>query len=216
MSPRAYYTYVLKRPDGTPFYVGKGCGERYLRCGNNAHAQRVAKQIIDSGLTIGLSIIPASTEVEAFAEEVRLIALYGRIDIGTGSLCNLTDGGDGFSSEAAVAMHALRTPAQRSENARQGAKTLNALLTPEQRSENARQAGRKGGRKGGMKGGITRQALLTPEERRELSRKGATTLNALLTPEQRFANASRARAARRLSQDAFSLDNLPSPKRKIA
>ena len=90
-----FYTYVLRRPDGTPFYVGKGCGERYRWCGN-AHAQRVAQEIIDSGQRIGVDRIPAATEEAAFAEEKRLIALYGRIYLGTGTLCNFTDGGEGF------------------------------------------------------------------------------------------------------------------------
>ena len=35
------------------------------------------------------------TAQEALAEEVRLIAFYGRRDLGTGSLCNMTNGGDG-------------------------------------------------------------------------------------------------------------------------
>jgi hypothetical protein len=88
-----FYTYVLSRPDGTPFYVGKGSGKRFLSCGNNAAAQSIYNDIVGSGQQVQLCLVPAASESAAFTEEERLIALYGRLDKGTGPLCNLTDGG---------------------------------------------------------------------------------------------------------------------------
>lgn len=40
-------------------------------------------------------ITPHESEPEALAREKELIALYGRADLGLGTLFNLTDGGDG-------------------------------------------------------------------------------------------------------------------------
>ena len=92
-----FYTYILFRLDGTPFYIGKGQGKRYTRCGGNNHAQNIAQKIIDESKKILCHIIPAETEEEAFREEIRLILLYGRLDLSTGPLCNYTNGGDGSS-----------------------------------------------------------------------------------------------------------------------
>jgi hypothetical protein len=203
-----YYTYVLIRPDGTPFYVGKGCGKRYLRCGNNAHAQNTYRQVVDSGQQISLNMIEAATEAEAFAEEVRLIALYGRIDTATGTLCNHSDGGEGVRV----------TPEQRVENGRKGAMVTQALLSREQRIEN------------GHKGGSTTASALTPAQRREKSRQAGIAAQALLTPAQKSESGRKARktvrpptleqisvrnkksAMTRWGADAFSLDNLPAPR----
>jgi len=41
-------------------------------------------------------------------------------------------------------------------------------------SEVMREMGRKGGKKGGKKGGTSRMAQLTPEQRREFARQGAS------------------------------------------
>ena len=96
---REFYTYVLSRPDGTPFYVGKGHGKRYLACGGNQHAQNIYKKIIEEDGKVGLTIIYARRgEDEALAREKVLIRWYGRADQGRGSLVNLTDGGDGLSN----------------------------------------------------------------------------------------------------------------------
>ena len=90
-----FYTYILYRPDGDPFYVGKGQGNRYRACGGNTHAMSVAKQITDNGEKIEYLLIPMETEEKAYAEEIRLITLFGRRDLGTGCLCNHSDGGEG-------------------------------------------------------------------------------------------------------------------------
>ena len=92
--PEGFYTYVLAYPDGTPFYVGKGHGKRY-QLGGNEHARRVAAKIRRGGGRHRTEIIRARSEEGAFELEIELIKKYGRRDLGTGILCNFTDGGEG-------------------------------------------------------------------------------------------------------------------------
>ena len=84
-----FYVYAFLREDGTPYYIGKGQGSR-------AWGKR--RTISPPTDTSRISILfEALTESEAFSEEIRLIAFYGRKDLGTGILRNLTDGGEGPS-----------------------------------------------------------------------------------------------------------------------
>lgn len=75
-------------PAGSPYYVGKGHGDRAYaknRKRTKPPANRENIVIVKSGLT----------EPEAFDLEKRLIRWFGRVDQGTGILRNLTDGGEG-------------------------------------------------------------------------------------------------------------------------
>ena len=77
-----YYVYLYLRDNGTPYYCGKGKGKRAYRKGASKKIKLVAVHL---------------SENEAFTLEKRLIALYGRKDLGTGILNNKTDGGEGSS-----------------------------------------------------------------------------------------------------------------------
>ena len=81
-----FYTYLYLREDGTPFYVGKGSGERAFQSRKQHRPPRNPENIL---------IQEFPTEEDAFAAEMFLISYYGRKDIGTGILQNRAAGGVG-------------------------------------------------------------------------------------------------------------------------
>ena len=85
-----YYTYAYLREDRTPYYIGKGQGNRAYR-----RSKKCIKPPKDKSRVIFLK--QNLTEEEAFRHEKYMIAVFGRKDLGTGILHNLTDGGDGSS-----------------------------------------------------------------------------------------------------------------------
>ena len=89
-----YYVYQYLRTDGTPYYIGKGTGNRAYS--KNGHT-------VPLPIQERISIIKDNiTDEDAIALEIELIAKYGRKDLGTGTLRNMTDGGDGASGRIAT------------------------------------------------------------------------------------------------------------------
>ena len=85
-----YYTYAYLREDRTPYYIGKGSGNRAYR-----RSKKDIKPPKDRSRIIFLK--QNLTEEKAFQHEIYMISIFGRKDLGTGILHNKTDGGDGSS-----------------------------------------------------------------------------------------------------------------------
>ena len=86
-----YYTYAYLREDRTPYYIGKGKG-------NRAYRRRYRGEVKPPKNGSRIIFLKNNlTEEEAFKHEIYMIAVFGRKDLGTGILHNKTGGGDGSS-----------------------------------------------------------------------------------------------------------------------
>lgn len=102
----SYYVYMYMKPDGTPFYVGKGKEGRHLfhlqeakkdnPKDNNKLKINTIRKILKQGLEPEIRFIDTNLDEDtAFELEEFLISEIGRVDLGTGTLTNLTNGGEG-------------------------------------------------------------------------------------------------------------------------
>ena len=120
MNSSEFYTYLYLDPrpgkDSAPIWVGKGSGERmydHLRGSHNPLLDRIIVKCREVGLEpVVEEFSRFRREESAFATEKFLIKLVGRRDLGLGTLCNLTDGGDG----AAGCVRSAETRAKLSAN----------------------------------------------------------------------------------------------------
>lgn len=103
-----YFVYILKDPkDNTPFYIGKGSGDRpvfHFRAAKNnwkdSNRLKINKirQIMKLGSLPDVEIIKCDSEQKAFELEVSLIKQLGRRNLDEGGiLTNMTLGGEGYT-----------------------------------------------------------------------------------------------------------------------
>lgn len=98
-----HYVYVIYDPrNGEPFYVGKGKRRRIYDHMKPCHLKKrsyknsIIKAILAEGFEPRIQKIAIRlSDAEACLLERRLIAQWGRRDIGTGILANMTEGGEG-------------------------------------------------------------------------------------------------------------------------
>lgn len=108
-----FYVYIYEDPtkENEPFYVGKGQGWRYkdhileamrwdgLSSKNRHKLYRIRKIWNNNMNVIIRKIFHTYNEEDAFTVEKLLINMLGRRDLGTGTLLNLTDGGEGVRNK---------------------------------------------------------------------------------------------------------------------
>lgn len=109
-----FYVYILKHPNGRPFYIGKGRGDRWLAHEIEARTHQPAKSFHNPQKVnvirriwrshkhvIREKVIENITEDEAFQVEIQLIEKYGLRTFG-GLLTNQTFGGKGTTGHKDV------------------------------------------------------------------------------------------------------------------
>ena len=90
------YVYTYTRLDKDEiFYVGIGSDFNYKRAKNKSLRTDYFKKIINKSKCRLDIVFDDLTWEEACLKEIELIALYGRRDLGIGTLINFTDGGEG-------------------------------------------------------------------------------------------------------------------------
>lgn len=93
MWQKKFYVYGCYDIDSIIRYIGKGSGRRFLSS-IKQNCNRIFKNIRASKYTSKI-IINNLTEREAYNKERELIERYGRVVTNTGSLYNITEGGNG-------------------------------------------------------------------------------------------------------------------------
>lgn len=101
---KKYYVYTHYRPDRQEiFYVGVGTRTKtdfkygkYTRANSKCLRSNFWKAIVTLNPDYSIKIeLESDSREEILAKEIELIKLYGRRDLKTGTLCNLTEGGEG-------------------------------------------------------------------------------------------------------------------------
>jgi hypothetical protein len=106
----AYVYRHIRLDKNEPFYIGIGFDSEYKRA-YETHKGRRSKfwlKIASKTKHIVEILIDDIDEETAKAKETEFIKLYGRKNLGTGPLCNLTDGGDGCANRIFTAEHRQR------------------------------------------------------------------------------------------------------------
>jgi hypothetical protein len=91
----AYVYRHIRLDKNEPFYIGIGSSEYYNRAYRHKQRSELWKRISSKGGYRVEILLDDLTWDEVREKEKEFIKLYGRIDLKTGCLANMTDGGDG-------------------------------------------------------------------------------------------------------------------------
>jgi hypothetical protein len=93
----AYIYRHIRLDKNEPFYIGIGSDFKYIRANELRSKRRNAlwnRIFLKTKIEVEI-ILDNLTWEDACEKEIEFIKLYGRLDNNTGTLCNLTNGGDG-------------------------------------------------------------------------------------------------------------------------
>jgi hypothetical protein len=91
----AYVYRHIRLDKNEPFYIGIGVDNTYKRAKDKCRRSDVWKRVVKKhGYKVEILFDNISYDV-AKTKEIEFISIYGRMDLGTGILFNMTDGGDG-------------------------------------------------------------------------------------------------------------------------
>jgi len=93
----AYVYRHIRLDKNQPFYIGIGSDEKFYRAFDKSRRNRYWKNIVSKCEYEIEIFMDGLTWEQACEKEKELIALYGRKDLGNGTLVNLTEGGEGAS-----------------------------------------------------------------------------------------------------------------------
>jgi hypothetical protein len=133
-----HYVYALYREDGvTPFYIGMGCGDRWLdheryinTRKDNPHKVNIIKSMLDKGMKVPKKKLAVGLSREqAFSIEIELISKIGRTCEG-GPLVNVTAGGEvGNTSTGRVFSEETRAKLSASKKGRKASEETRAKMS---------------------------------------------------------------------------------------
>ncbi len=91
----AYLYRHIRLDKNQPFYVGIGSDSHFKRANGKTERSQFWRSIVTKApYRVDIVMDDLSWE-EACQKEIEFIKLYGRRDLSTGCLCNMTDGGEG-------------------------------------------------------------------------------------------------------------------------